>query len=450
MSGAALEQIAEQLLAAARQRGASAADVVVVEGDALTVSVRLGTIEKVQRARAKHLGLRAFVGESSAITSSADFSSASLAKLADDAVALAKVTAPDPYGGLPAAEELARSLPDLDLFDPAIGELEVEQATEWCKTAEAAALEVDPRITNSEGAEVDAGSQRVVYAASNGFTGGYRSSRCSLAVVPVATQNGSMQRDHWYSVERHLAKLERPEDVGRRAAERTVRRLGARKAPTCQVPVVFDPEMAASLVGHLAGAVSGSALYRGTSFLAGKLGERIAPAFVFVDDDGRRLGGLASRPFDGEGLPTRSTAVLSEGVLVSYLFDTYSARKLNGRSTGNAARSVADVPHVSPTNFFLRAGDVAPEEIIRSVRSGLYVTELMGFGVNSITGDYSRGASGLWIENGELTYPVEEITIAGNLLRMLGDIEVIGNDLEPRRSIGAPTLKIGKMMVAGQ
>ena len=450
MSAAPLEEIAADLLAAARQRGATAADVVVVEGDALSVSVRLGEIEKVQRARGKHLGLRTFVGERSAITSSADFSPASLAKLADDSVALARVTAPDPFGGLPAEEQLARSFPELDLFDPAMADIDVEQVSEWCKRAEAAALEVDPRITNSEGAEVDAGSQRVVYAASNGFSGGYSSSRCSLAVVPVATENGSMQRDHWYSLARRLADLDAPEAVGRRAAERTVRRLGARKSPTSQVPVVFDPEMAAGLLGHLAGAVSGSALYRGTSFLVGQLGERIAPSFVHVDDDGGRVGGLASRPFDGEGLATRATHVVSEGVLSSYLFDTYSARKLGGTSTGNAARSVADSPHVSPTNFVLRAGDASPEEIIRSVRSGLYVTELMGFGVNPVTGDYSRGASGIWIENGELAYPVEEITIAGNLRAMFRDIEVLGNDLELRRGIAAPTIKISRMMVAGQ
>ena len=449
MSPQPLEQIAEFLLEQAAANGATAADVVVAEGDSLTVGVRLDQVEKVKRARAKHLGLRVFVGERSAITSTADFSHDSLTGLATDSVALARVTSADPYGGLPAVGELARAIPELDLYDSAIAEVTPEQATAWCKAAEAVALQVDPRITNSEGAEFDGGTHRIVYAASNGFRGSYRSSSCSLAVVPVATENGTMQRDYWFSAQRHLSRLEPPEAIGRTAAARTLRRLGARKVPTCEVPVIFDPDMAASLLGHLAGAVSGNALYKGTSFLIGKLGEPLAPPFVHVYDDGTVTGALGSKPFDAEGLATRRTPVIEAGVLRSYLFDCYSARKLDSRSTGNAARSVADSPHVSPTNFFLQAGSASPQEIIRSVRSGLYVTELMGFGVNPVTGDYSRGAVGVWVENGELAYPVEEITIAGNLLEMFRNIEMVGNDLVMRRSVAAPTLKIARLTVAG-
>jgi PmbA protein len=250
-------------------------------------------------------------------------------------------------------------------------------------------------------------------------------------------------------VQRHRAALERPEDIGRTAAARALRRLGARKTETREVPVVFDPDSAGSLIRHLAGAVSGNALYKGMSFLTGRLGETIAPPFVTVYDDGTLAAALGSKPFDGEGLPTRRTPVIENGVLTSYLFDTYSARKMQSRSTGNAARSVADSPHVSANNLFLVAGQASPESIIGSVSSGLYVTELMGFGVNPTTGDYSRGASGLWIERGELAYPVSEITIAGNLLRMFQGIEVVGNDLVLRHSIAAPTLKIGKLTVAG-
>ena len=450
MSALALEEIAELLLRTAREHGANAADVVVAEGDSLMVGVRLGEVEKVQRSRAKHLGIRAFVDGRCAITSTADFSSQSLAQLAEDCVALARVTAPDEFSGLPADTDLAGALPELDLCDPAIGAVTAEQATEWCRAGEAAALESDSRITNSEGAEFDSGSHRVVYAASNGFRGSYRSSSCSLTVVPVAAQNGSMQRDHWYTVQRRLDRLEDPAAVGRKAAERVLRRLGARKVPTQDVPVVFDPDMAASLLRHLAGAVSGNALYKGMSFLHGKLGERVAPEFVRIYDDGRLPGGLASKPFDGEGVATRRTPVVEGGILTSYLFDSYSARKLGAGTTGNAARSVADSPYVSPTNLFLEAGDTPPEDIVRSVRSGLYVTELMGFGVNPVTGDYSRGASGLWIENGELAYPVEEITIAGNLLHILQDIEVVGSDLVLRHAVSSPTIKIGKLTVAGQ
>jgi PmbA protein len=449
VSGLALEEIADLLLRGARQHGATAADVVVAEGDSLMVGVRLGKVEKVQRSRAKHLGLRAFVGDRSAILSTADFSHASLEQVAADAVALARVTAADPYSGLPDPGELAGTVADLSLYDPALAAVTAEQATEWCKAGEAAALQADARITNSEGAEFDAGSHLVVYATSNGFQGAFRSSSCSLTVVPVASHNGTMERDHWYSVQRHLANLEPPEEIGRTAAARALRRLGARQIDTREVPVVFDPDMAGSLVRHLAGAVSGNALYKGMSFLTGKLGERIAPPFVNVYDDGTLPGALGSKPFDGEGLRTRRTPVVEGGVLTSYLFDTYSARKMQSRSTGNAARSVADSPHVSPTNLFLAAGDTAPEDIIKSVASGLYVTELMGFGVNPTTGDYSRGATGLWIEHGELAYPVSEITIAGNLLPMLQSIEAVGNDLVMRHSIAAPTIKIAKLTVAG-
>jgi PmbA protein len=450
VSAPALEEIAELLVRAARERGASAADVVVAEGDSLMVGVRLGEVEKVQRSHAKHLGIRTFVDGRSAITSTADFSPQSLARLAGDCVALARVTAPDEFSGLPEDTDLAGALPDLDLWDPAVGAVTAEQATEWCRAGEAAALETDSRITNSEGAEFDSGSHRVVYAASNGFRGAYRSSSCSLTVAPVATQNGFMQRDYWYSVQRHLGRLEDAAAVGRKAAERALRRLGARQVPTRDVPVVFDPDMAASLLRHLAGAVSGNALYKGMSFLHDKLGEPVAPELVRVCDDGRLPGGLASLPFDGEGVATRRTPVVDGGILTSYLFDSYSARKLGAATTGNAARSVADSPHVSPTNLFLEAGDTPPEDIVRSVRSGLYVTALMGFGVNPVTGDYSRGASGLWIENGEVAYPVEEITIAGNLLRMLQDIEVVGSDLLLRHAVSSPTIKIGKLTVAGQ
>ena len=450
MSATSLEEIAALLLERARNHGATAADVVVAEGDSLTVGVRLGQVEKVQRARAKHLGLRAFVGERSAITSTADFSRESLADLAADSVALARVIAPDPYSGLPSPDELAGTIRELNLHDPATADVTAEQATEWCQTGEAAALDADPRIANSEGAEFDTSGHLVVYAASNGFHGSYRSSTCSLSVVPVASENGSMQRDYWYSIQRYLARLEDPATIGRTAAARAVRRLGARQMPTCEVPVVFDPETAGSLLRHLASAVSGNALYKGFSFLMGKLGTRIAPRFVNVYDDGTLSGALGSKPFDGEGAATRRTPVVEGGILTNYLFDSYSARKLKGRSTGNAGRSVADSPQVSPTNFFMQAGDTSPDDIIGSIAAGLYVTELMGFGVNPVTGDYSRGASGMWIENGHLAHPVGEITIAGNLLQMFEGIDAVGNDLGLRHSVSAPTIKIAKLTVAGE
>jgi PmbA protein len=449
MSSGELEDIGAFLLRAARDAGATAADVLVAAGDSLSVEVRLAEVDKVKRARSRHLGLRVFVGDRSAVTSSADFSRTALAELATESVALARVTASDPYSGLPVSDELARSVPDLDLYDPAITKVTADRALEWCRAGEAAALESDERLTNSDGADFSTTTAIVAYAASNGFTGIYRTSSCGLSVVPVATSNGVMERDYWYTSAHHLCDLDQPQEVGKTAAMRTLRRLGARKVSTCEVPVIFDPETAASLLRHLAGAVSGNALYKGTSFLIGKLGERIAPSFVQVSDDGRIPRAPASKPFDAEGIATRRTNVVEGGVLMSYLFDSYSARKLESHSTGNAARSVADVPQVSPTNYFLHAGETTPEAIIDSVRSGLYVTELMGFGVNPVTGDYSRGAMGIWIEDGEFTHAVSEVTIAGNLLHMFRDIEVVGSDLVRRRGISAPTVKVGRMTVAG-
>jgi PmbA protein len=449
MSVQPLEEIAQLLLAAAKRHGASAADVVVAEGDALDAGVRLGEIEKVKQARQKHLGLRVFINERSAITSSADFSRQALEQLAEDTCGLARVIAPDPFAGLPRAEELASDIPDLDLYDPEIEALSADQAIAAAREAEQAARDSDPRITNSEGASYSSHSGRVVYASSLGFVGSYRNSSVSLSVVPVASDNGAMQRDYWYSAQRKLALLESPTAVGRQAAARAVRRLNARRVATCEVPVIFDAETAATLLGHLAGAVSGYALYKRTSFLLDKLGQRIAPEWVTVVDDGTILRGLGSKPFDAEGLATRRTVVVDHGVLTGYLYDTYSARKLNSRSTGNATRSVGDAPHVTPTNLLLQAGTTSPAEIIRSVKRGLYVTELIGFGVNPVTGDYSRGVVGQWIENGELAYPVEEITIAGNLLTMYERIEAVGNDLQLRNAVAAPTVKIASMTVAG-
>jgi len=449
MSAQPLEEIAELLLAAAKRNGATAADVVVAEGDSLDVGVRLGTVEKLKQARQKHLGLRAFVGERSAVTSSADFSRAALEKLAADTCALARIIAPDPFSGLPNPADITTATPDLDLYDPEVAGLTPERAIALATEAEHAAMAADARITNSEGAEAAASTDQVVYASSVGFRGTYRNSGVSLSAVPIASENGSMQRDYWYSAQRKLARLESPDAVGRKAAERVLRRLNARRVATCEVPVIFDPDMASGLMRHIAAAVSGYSLYKGTSFLIGKLGQRIAPQFMTVVDDGTIIGALGSKPFDGEGLATRRTVVIDQGVLTNYLFDTYSARKLQSHSTGNASRSVGSAPYVASTNFILQAGTTSPQEIIRSVKSGLYVTELIGFGVNPVTGDYSRGAVGQWIENGELAYPVEEITIAGNLLAMYDDIEIIGNDLDMRHSVIAPTIKIARMTVAG-
>ena len=441
--------VAQDLVARALAAGARAADAVVAESDGLSVGVRLGEVEKLKRARQRRAGLRVFVGDSSAIVSTADLSGGGIGELAREAVTLARAIAPDPFGGLPEAADLATDLPDLDLLDPAVEALEPEQALAWAREGEAAALAAAPEITNSEGAEVGADAGRVAYASSLGFVGAYEGSHASLAVVPVATRDGLMQRDSWYTAHRKLAGLDAPAEVGREAARRTLRRLGARRPPTCECPVVFDPETAGTLLRHLAGAISGSALYRRMSFLLDRLGESVASAAVTVVDDPLRRSGPASRPFDGEGVRQTRRVVVDRGMLTTYLLDSYSARRLGLRTTGHAARSVGDAPGAGPTNFVLEPGPHTPAEIVASVRSGLYVTELIGFGVNSVTGDYSRGAAGLWIGNGELTYPVEELTIAGNLRDMLRDIDMVGNDLALRSSIASPTVKVARMTVAG-
>jgi len=443
-----LTELAADVLDQARQQGATAGDLVIAGGESFSAGIRLGKVEKIQNSQEKRMGLRLFAGQSSAITSTANFTQAALQAFVTETLDLARATAADEFSGLPAQSDLAQDVPDLDLSDTN-ALLTVEEKLTRAQEAEEAAFACDSRITNSEGAEFANASREMVYANSLGFCGSYHTTSFSLSVVPVASQDGGMQRDYWYSSQRKLKDLEAAKAVGQKAAERTVRRLGAKQVRTQDAPVVFEPEMAASLLRHLASAISGAALYRKTSFLLDKLGEKIAADEIFVEDHARIPSALGSKPFDGEGLPTRQNIVVEDGVLTSYLLDTYSARKLGLQSTGNASRSFADTPAASTTNFFLRPGTIPPEDIIRSVRSGLYVTELSGFGVNPVTGDYSRGAVGLWIEGGEIAYPVEEITIAGNLLDMFKDIEVIGNDLERRGTISAPTVKIARMTIAG-
>jgi len=444
-----MHELLNGLLGQARARGCSEADAYLVDEQHSSVQVRLGKVEAVTHAREQRLALRVFVGKASASVSTSDLSRQSVERLADEAVALGRLTAPDPMAGLPDPGEYPSTISDLDLEDPDGHRLLPEEKIALAQRAEAAALAADPRITNSEGAEFFERQARYAYAASQGFSGSYRTSSFSLTVSPVAASNGEMQRDSWYSIARKRSRLDPPEEVGRTAARRALRRLGARKVKTAEVPVVFDPETAASLVGALAGAASGPGLYRGTSFLLKRLGTRVAAPGVTVVDDGTIPGGLGSRPFDGEGLPIKKTVLVNAGMLDSYLLDTYSGRKLGLPSTHHAARNGGGVG-VSTTNLYLAAGETSPEELIGSVKSGLYVTELIGFGVNMVNGDYSRGAVGLWIENGELAYPVEEVTVAGNLLTMFQAVDGIGNDLVLRDRTSAPTVRIARMVVAGE
>ncbi len=444
-----LASVAKYVLDRAISLGATEADVLAAEGDSVSVQVRLSAVDRLAKAREKSLGLRVFFGKRSASASTSDFSKKSLNHFVTDTCALAKAVAEDEMSGLPETHLMEKDLLNLEVHDPT--QLTVEEEISLARRAEKAAMSVDQRITNSEGADCAAAHGSVLLANSHGFLGVHQSSTFSLSVSPIATDSngGGMQRDYWYSVSPKLQNLESPESVGKEAARRTIRRLGAQKISTQEVPVIFDPETAQSLLGHLASAISGYSLYKGASFLVGQLGHQLAPEFVNIHDDGRLIGGFGSRPFDGEGMATRKTPIIERGVLTNYLLDTYSGRKLGMASTGNASRSVGDNPSVGVTNFYLDPGVATPAEIIGSVRQGLYVTELIGFGVNMVTGDYSRGVVGFWIENGELAYPVEEVTIAGNVKQMFMDIEMIGNDLQFRGRMASPTLKIRNMMVAG-
>ncbi len=433
----------------AMRKGASAAEVLCVTAESLAAGVRLGEVEKLKSSRERRLGLRVFCGQSSATSSTAELERDSLGAFVANTVELARLSAADPWAGLPDPSMHPKSLPELSLADPDSGIVTADRALEIARTAEKAALKFDPRMTNSEGAEFSSGRYQVLFANSQGFSGEYSGTSYTLVVQPIAQDSDAMQQGFWYTSNRRFGKLEDAESVGITAARRAIRRLGARKIKTTRAPVIFDPDMAAGLIRSIVGAASGPSLYKGASFLVGQLGKSIAAAGVTIVDDALIPGGLGSKPFDGEGLPTSRKNVVDHGVLATYLLDCYSARKLGLAPTGNAARSVGEAPSVSTTNLYLEPGGYTPAQIIGSVKQGLYLTETIGFGVNMVTGDYSRGAGGLWIENGELAYPVNEITIAGNLKDMMAGVEMIGSDLHWRSSTAAPTIKVAEMTVAG-
>ena len=446
-----LQQLAAEIVRQATQSGATAAEAVISEGSEFSTLVRLGEVETLKEAGSKAAGLRVFLGKRAASTHTSDLSRAGIEQMVSSALALARVTSEDPHAGLPAPEQLGSNPGDLQLYYDDVYSLSGPDRINYARRAERAALEFDKRITNSEGGSFDAATGRKVLANSLGFVNEYRRSYCSVSSVPIAHSEGvAMQRDYWYSVARTLAKLEGPESVGKTAAQRALRRLGARKVPTARVPVVFDQQTAASLLSEVFSAVNGDAIYRHASFLTGKLGQKIFGENVTIVDDGTMPGGFGTAPFDSEGVPTRRTAVIERGLLSSYLLNIYTARKLGLATTGNAARGLAGTPGIGHGNFFLQPGNKAPRELIGEIKDGLYVTEFLGSGVNLVTGDFSRGASGLWIKDGAFAFPVEEITVAGNLADMFSNIAEIGNDLEFRGSLASPTVRIEGMTVAGE
>ena len=433
------------LIARATKAGADAADAVLFEGASLSHAQRLGKVEKLERSEGYDLGLRVLIGKRQAIVSSNDRSPAALGELIERAIAMAKTVPEDPYCGLAAPEELARDWPSLELDDPS--EPPPETLIARASAAEEAARAV-AGVTNSEGAEASWGRSKVALAASNGFAGSYSGTNSSVSVAVLAGTGTGMERDYDYSSAVWAEDLLDPQAIGKSAGERAVKRLNPRKVPTQKVPVVFDPRVAGGMLRHLIGAISGPAIARGTSFLKDKLGQRIFPARLSIIDDPHRKRGLRSKPFDGEGTRNQRRAIIEDGVLKTWLLDQRSARQLGLKSTGHASRGTSGPPGPAPTNLYMEPGKLTPEALIADIKQGFYVGELMGMGVNGITGDYSRGAAGFWIENGALAYPVSEVTIASNLKEMFLGLTV-ANDLVFKTGNDAPTLRIEGMTVAG-
>jgi PmbA protein len=438
-----LDRLAD-LIAHARKAGADSADAVLVAGTSLSVDRRLGKTEHVERAEGQDIGLRVFVGQQAAIVSATSIDPASFAGLAERAVAMARVVPEDPYIGL-ADTAAAPAVDSLDLEDPV--EAPVEDLLRRASIAEEAAMAV-PGITNSEGASASYGRTEVLLVTSAGFTGRRVGTSHAISATALAGTGTGMQRDYDYHSTMHLSDLDDPAVIGRSAGERAIRRLNPERPKTARLPVVYDPRVAGSLIGHLIGAISGASIARGTSFLKDKMGQRIFPVGVFIHDDPRRVRGPRSKVFDGEGTPTQARALIEDGVLTTWLLDSRSARQLGLKSTGHAARGTSGPPSPSATNLYMAPGRLSPSELIADIKLGLYINELIGMGVNGLTGDYSRGASGFMIRDGALAEPVAEITVAGTLMEMFANLTA-ANDLVFRRGTDSPTLRIEGLTMGG-
>ncbi len=436
--------LAERLVAAGKACGADEIEVAVGDSEEFSVDVRMGDIESLVEAGSRSMGFRIIKDGKTASASSSDLTEETLARLFRNAVQRAELSNRDPFSGLPKLSPLRVDPESLDLYDPEVQTLDAIIKIDLALETERTAL-ADKRITNSFGASFGTHEIRSVLASSNGFSGEFRKTYCSLSLGLQAGETNDMVEDFWFSSETHFRDLETPEQVARKAVERTVRQLHPRKIKTQKVPVIFEPLMTSSLLGFLFGCAAGTSIYQKASFLADKLGRTIGNERLTVVDDGLLPGRLGTSPFDAEGVPTQRTVVVDKGVLKSYLCNTYAARKLGLKTTGNS-----DGGGVSPNNFYMEPGPKTPEEIVRSCAKGLLLIRTLGHGLNPVTGDISRGAFGLWIEAGEIAYPVSEITISGNLGEMLKNVEMVGNDLEFRGSICGPTVKVAEMTVAGE
>ncbi len=434
-----LLKLAAEVVERARAGGADVAEAVARSGSELSVRVRMGETELVEEAGHRSVGMRVMKGKRVALTSTSDLTPPG------------NLSQEDAFAGPADPKEIAKGpFPDLDLFDPVMGNLDAGQAITMARSAEDAARGFDPRITNSEGATVSRTAGAVALVLSGGFSGGYRATYASVHVVPLADdEGGKKRRGSHYSAKRFLAELEDPAAVGAEAARRTLRKLGARKVATCEAPVVFDPEAARSIIGTFAGCAMGSLIWRKSSYLVGREGTEVASPLITLVDDPLLPRAPGSRPFDGEGLAGRKNTVVERGVLKTYLCDSYSGRKLGRPSTASASRGSGGGVGPSTTNYICSAGNLTNDEIVKKTERGLYVTDMMGFGFNPVTGDFSRGASGFWIENGALAHPVSEVTISLNLDLLLKRIDLVGSDLDWRSSTVTPTLRVSSMTIAG-
>ncbi len=444
------QQLAKKIVQRALKRGAKQAEAFLQVGRSADVRVRDGEIEDLTQATSKGVGIRVFVKQRQGFVWTSDFEPGALDALVDRAIAIAQMSAPNPLNGLPDARDLGR-FPDVgELFDPRVAGLPPDWKIKAAIEMEKVVRAHDARIKTIESVGAGESVSEVYLASSAGVTGSYEGTSVYLYASPVATDGTQLQTSYWYDARRFFEDLASPEEVAKKAAARAVRLLGAKKVKSQKVPVVFDPSMAASFVASVAGAANGDLVYKKSTFLASKLGERIAPAHVSIVDDGLRKRGLGTSPFDGEGVPTRRTPLVENGVLKAFLYDAFTARKAKTKTTGNAARGYRSLPAIGVNNLVLEPGTRAPEAIIREIPNGLYVTAMLGHGANVVTGEYSRGANGLWIENGELKQPVQEITVAGNLTDMLQQLDAVGSDLTFHGSTGAPTIRFRELTVSGE
>lgn len=447
----ALMDLATDVVERARKGGADVAEAVAGSGSELTTKVRLGETELVREASSRGLGMRVIKAGRVAQTSTSDMTPRGLDRFVADALELVELSQEDPFAGPADPDLILKGAPvDLDLFDPAVGGITAAEAIAIATRGEKAAREVDARITNSDGASFSRTTGAFAMVLSGGFRGGYATSSAALSVTPVADDEGGKKRRgfHW-TAKRFFAELDDAEEVGREAARRTLRKLNPRKVATCEAPVVFDPDAARAILGIMAGCVMGGSIWRKSSYLAGREGTRVASDLVTITDDPLIPRARGSRPFDGEGLPARKNVVVEQGMLRTYLCDSYSARKLGRASTGNASRGGSGGVGASSTNFTLLPTATKAADIVASTKRGLYVTEMMGFGFNAVTGDFSRGASGFWIEDGVLAYPVSEITISLNVDQLWQRVDAVGDDLDRRTATASPTLRVSAMTIAG-